>query len=272
MTPSFARRCDEIDSHARRAAVDGRPDARFTLTRSRLGTHALCDTLGVPHARPYHVINRHEIAPELLRRPCVLKPLDGRAGIAVMVLQPVDPGQWLDVRAGRLMSLDDIRARMLSALVQYPHWSDAWLIEQRLTPPGMIGGINEYQAFVFAGRRIEAVKLHRAHRGRTLRRWFAPVADGAGFAPVDVGRAGETIDDTLPPPPDPPAFVALARRVACALPFAFVRVDLMWTSTGYAVGEVNDHEGNCSFSPEWDQRLGAAWDAAETEKDVNICG
>lgn len=262
MSASFAGKVAAINSLARRRKAEGRPDARFVLTRTRLGTHALLDTLDAPNTRVYHVLSRRELAAHHLAEPRVIKPLDGAAQIGAMVLHPAG-SRWRDVRNGRVYTLGGIRERMRLVLAEKTSWRDLWLVEERLYPPKGSGAVHEFEVFVFGGVNVPLVRRMHAENGQTVRCWFHL----PGWDVVDVGMPAFR-HVPLGPPRDRDGVVELGRKVAAALPFAFARVDVFETSRGLVVGEVNDHIGYTGFNEDWDRLLGEMWDAAEQEKQT----
>jgi len=262
---TFVERVHALNAHAEQLRRDGESDPRFGITRSKAGNRELCRTLGVPCAELYHEVMRCELRQEHLRRPCVLKPTRGAAGIGCMVLDVVGAGAgagaWLNIKTGHRLGLDDIRSTMDRVSEQRAWWGDGWTVEELLRPAHADSlAPFEYMVFVFGGR-PELTVGRRSQSGQTISRWFS-----ADWEETDIGRGAAGLNPDVPLPTDPTAISAMASRVARAVPFDFARVDLYDTSRGVVVGEINDHTGGLQFSAEWDARLGEAWARGERNR------
>lgn len=226
-------------------------------TRTKLGHYELLDRIGAPHATVYHVLRRKDLTAAHLSRPCMIKPVLGTAAIGCSVLSGRNPatGLWWELRSGRWIDLESIRAGMSRVAEQRAWWGDQWLIEELLRAPG--GGVPvEYQVFVFGDGAALILGRH-TQDGAVRSRWFTP-----DWVDADIGRDPPQMDPEIPLPSDPAGVLELAGQVARAVPATFSRVDLYDSHRGLVVGEVNDSTGNLKFCREWDERLGQAWEQA----------
>ncbi|MFV2197963.1 ATP-grasp fold amidoligase family protein [Nocardiopsis sp. LOL_012] len=253
---SFAYKCRELLQKR-----DLAPDAEYYRATTKLGAYLLLDRIGVGHARVHTVLEGIDnLTEEHLRRPVVLKPLEGCSAAGVMVLEP-DGKSYYDRLTDRSRSLDEIRLRAGKVALRR-EISDVWLLEEPFTAG--TGVPDDLKFYTFQGD-IALILQRRGrprpdNRGvRASYRWY-----DAEWNPVETGKHTDKIDDSLEPPTDRKALEEAARRVSTASPYAFTRVDLFATDQGPQVGEVNAWVGGYDhFSEEWDLRLGAAWEAAE---------
>lgn len=196
-----------------------------------------------------------------LSRPVILKPLFGESARGVLYLCP-DGDEWIDRLNGRQLTFGKIRKR-LRDVVRNRGFPDIWMLEEPLNPArGESAGrpvADDYKVYTFQGE-VGLILQRRAWTGEGRRfRWFDP-----DWQPVSTGKYTEIIDNALSPPPDPAALLDVARRVSRAVPLPFCRVDAYFTDRGIRAGEVNGWTGGYDkFNDDWDQHLGAMWEAAE---------
>lgn len=236
----------------------GDENPAWGMVRTKRGMRQFLASIDAPHAELFHEVSlkpdgdHGQLTPNHLTAPCVLKPNGGVSGIGVMVLVP-EGDTWRDPRTRTMRTFDDIQQLMAEVGKVQQWWRDDWLIEELLRPPAGAEGVVEYKCFTFGGR-VELIMTHRAWGAKTRKLWRTP-----NWEPTNCGRIGDVIDPTLPMPSDPGGLLDLASAVANASPWAFMRVDVYDTDRGLIVGEVNATDGNPSFNPEWDGRMGAAW-------------
>ncbi|WP_158613016.1 ATP-grasp fold amidoligase family protein [Nocardiopsis sp. Huas11] len=259
--PSFSYKAREF---LQKMALN--PDSAHYRVTTKLGAYLFLDRIGVPHAEVYGLLRGIDgLTPRHVRRPVVLKPLDGCSAAGVMVLRPQDGG-WYDTLAQRHWDFDDIVARARAAMVKRG-LPDVWLLEEPLVADG--GVPDDLKFYTFQGD--IALVLQRRSRPGSSRplasyRWF-----DADWEPVETGKHPEKIDTALEPPEQRDALADLALKVSEASPYAFTRVDTFATDRGPRVGEVNAWVGGYDhFSQEWDLRLGAAWEAAELRVPARV--
>ena len=192
----------------------------------------------------------------------VLKPTWGSGSAGVRVLERRrSPGDFLDHITYRPWSVDEL-IQEHERMAETGRISPFALIEERVASHQRIPF--DWKLFMFQGRLELVLQVDR--NGSTLRRLFY---DGH-WRPL--GRIHHTTrcDASLPGPHDPRALVEVARRVSTAAPVAFLRVDLYESLDGVVLGEITPRPGNRHFRPEWDERLGIAWEEAEARLRVQL--
>lgn len=206
-------------------------------------------------------------------RPCVVKPIHGSGSRAVYVLTP-NRDTWDELRTGRTLTWDEIRTEAATALDAPSnrrqgrqrlicHASGPWIVEEPVLHDGHIA--YEYKAFTIGGRVRATVQILRAE-GTVYTKWYDPQWQPAG---VILPSPKHTPDQTMPPPIDGPALTAAAEAVAAVCGATFVRVDLFeHPQDGPVFGEATPLPGHIGFVPEWDRKLGQAWDEAEAAAAV----
>lgn len=242
------------------------PDADYYRVSTKLGAYLFLDRIGVSHAKVYGVLDGlAKLTPEHLKKPVVVKPLDGCSAVGVMVLKPTKKG-WYDSIAKRTWTFDEIVARGRDALDKRG-FPDVWLLEEPLIADGKVP--DDLKFYTFQGD-IALVLQRQGRPGRsgTLAsyRWY-----DAEWNPVETGKHVKKTNTDLVLPEKKEELADVARRVSSASPYAFTRVDTFYTDDGPKVGEVNAWVGAYDhFTDEWDERLGAVWEAAELRVPTDV--
>jgi hypothetical protein len=196
--------------------------------------------------------------------PVVVKPNDGCVALGVLPAVP-DGGGWRDLFSGRTASWAAWMQELYELSQQPPRFRPhpdnvrgPWVME------GMVGDgsalPDDWKFYVIGGRVLLTGQFRRIpSAGRKAKaricQWTRDWERVTGGA-----KADQDNDLTLPPPKHGAQLVAIAERIAAALPTPFVRVDLYEDDAGPVFSEITPEPGGSHrFRPEWDERLGAAW-------------
>lgn len=199
--------------------------------------------------------------------PAVLKPIHGCGGRGVFPLEPRARG-YRDILRAKTLTWAEVLERAEAAVgtsglsPNHPDYvRGPWIVEQLI--PGPKRGALPYNWDCYCiGGKVQVIRQREAANGTVLSRgcWRAP--DGSLIGDISAAIGGRrNYDATMPAPKDPATIVEAAERIARDFPAPFVRVDFYETPDGIAFSEITPHPGGAKlrFTPEWDERLGAAW-------------
>jgi len=233
---------------------------------SKLSGRALAERLGVR----VPLLLQTAGDPRDLKEPSwpsvVVKPNDGCSARGVLVLVSDGHGGWLDLFTGRADTWDWWMVHLLGlGTGRYGEGvAGPWLVEERI--PGQLSPRclpYDWKAYVIGGRVEFVAQFSRRaglgrRGGKDVCQWtrdWRMVTEGAR---TDYGVV------PLPAPSFPNGLITAFEAIAQELPAVFVRVDCYEDAVGPVFGEITPAPGGPqSFKPEWDERLGAAWAAAE---------
>lgn len=184
----------------------------------------------------------------------VVKPVNGHSSRGVLVLDP-EGDKYRDRLTGAVHSWG--RWRMIALTAKHLH---SVTPEDQVRPPWIIEALiepsMEFKCFTFRNGQVPLVLQRHAERGRIRFTWWDTRGD---WTPVDVTDV-ETYTKPLPPPEDPDLIIGTAMKFA---PYChpMARIDLY----EHAIfGEITPEPaaGHRRFVPEWDEILGACWEAS----------
>ena len=201
--------------------------------------------------------------------PAVLKPVHGCSARGVHLLAPAHEG-YRELLSGRYMTWEQVTSSALAAkhtarnqaLIKRGH-PDAtrppWLLEELILWDGEAAC--DWKIFTFGHEPEVALQMKRGP-GLIRVKWWS-LNDWSDIGDICPTR-GWRYSPRLAPPSNPEAMAEAARKVARQVPTPFVRVDLYEAQDGPVFGEITPTPtgGTSLFVPEWNERLGRAWDAA----------
>lgn len=197
----------------------------------------------------------------------VLKPINGCSSRGVYPLQPVRGG-YANLFTGQPTTWDTVTTAAHQAkisplnqrLIARGH-PDAlrppWILEQAILNDGELA--YDWKAYVI-GAKVQAIlQMQRTATGTSVKWWTPEWSDAGNIKPNHVWR----YRSDLPAPSDPAAMTAAWESIANQLPTVFARIDL-YEAREPVFGEITPVPGaaRAQFIPEWDQRLGLAWENA----------
>lgn len=229
----------------------------------KVSARALAHLAGVPHPETYaQADDLDDLDPPDV--PAVLKPAHGCSSRGVQLLIPNGDGTYTDPRTGCSRTWGEIQHRARRSLT--PHGTvpvqPPWLLEELVTDTDGTPAC-DWRMYTFGGK-VEVTLQTRADRNRWQSKWW-----DNQWREVGLIRPNRTMTytPTLPPPHHPDDLLDAAARIHARVEAPFVRIDLYDHPTkGPMFGEITPHPGNPHktppFNPEWDERLGRAWEAA----------
>ena len=235
--------------------------AGIGLARDKVATKARLEESGVPVPETYGLIGDmwglERLGPALVR-PAVIKPAAGAGGGGVLLLEP--EGDAFRTPSGRRMSLEEVMrhgAEILHGGFTYGG-ADRILIEERLDPHPDVArlhgaGIADVRVIYIDGCRalsmlrmptVQSDGKANLHQGGVA----APVDDGGCLGPVFDGRGhaphhpdGARVEGQRLPDWD--ELLAVSGDAARVFPLGYSGIDLVLTSRGPVVLEVNARPG-----------------------------
>ena len=254
--------------HIVRAIKDWTPDHPVWQHNDKISARQLAHKSGV---RPPTLLGgptRLSALP-IPATPAVLKPVHGCSARGVHLLIP-HGDRYHEALTGQHMTWDQVIASAHAAkhtprnqaLIKRGH-PDAtrppWLLEELILWDGVPAC--DWKIFTFGHKPEVILQIARTPTGSRIKGWNA--SDWSPLGDIHPTR-GWTHTPTLEPPANPPALLEAAVKVAQHVPTPFVRVDLYEAQDGPVFGEITPIPtgGTSVFIPEWDQRLGQAWDQA----------
>lgn len=232
--------------------------------------HAWADGLGIPRPGLLGVFASVGQVPfAQMPEAVVLKPSKGASAQGVLLLERAG-AQLRELRSGRLLSPEQVR-REYSALVGRGNVSEQVVIEELVQDPRRPGlPPVDWKVYTFDGQvgLVLAKAPGRSPRGRPTTGWR--LFDGSWADLGDVYR-GHRPDRSIRPPEHADEVLSLARRISCAVPRPFLRVDLYDGRDGVVFGELTPHPGGAQrFSRRVDRMLGVEWERAEARLRARV--
>lgn len=195
--------------------------------------------------------------------PAVLKPDAGSVGYGVLLLRP-NRGRYT-TPDGVLRSwsgvLDAARLAQAHRRSARPHdqIDGPWFVEAAVTPDAFPPVT--YRLWTFRGGvKLVTAGYNPGVAGGDKRVHAWDPCDG--WRPVNPwAETRKIIDPGLPLPVHGDEMLAAARRVLAAVGVPFLRIDVYDTADGPVFGEITPVPtwAHIRHTPEWDQRMGAAW-------------
>ncbi|MFA9429714.1 ATP-grasp fold amidoligase family protein [Egicoccus sp. AB-alg2] len=196
------------------------------------------------------------------RARVVVKPVEGSTARGVMPLVAADDGAWhLLFDLSRTYTWEQI-VDLLRDAVAEGKISSRFIVEELIPGPGPLALPYDWKLYCVGGR-VQLVlqrdaRNQRAGRQAGMRFWTREFTD------LGQARLLQDRDQEMARPHHPGELVAVAERIAAALPGHFVRVDLYDAPDGVVFGEITPQPGGQQlFRDDLDRQLGEAWDRAE---------
>lgn len=201
----------------------------------------------------------------------VIKPLNGCSSRGVRPLKHMKEYLFYDLFAGQNVTwesavqsaLADKHTTRNQALIARNH-PDAmrppWLLEELIL--GEDGGLpDNWKAFCFGGKVVAIFHSRRQSDGSLRIRWWdRDFTDIGDICPAKKWK----YDRRMARPKNPDKLIRGFEDVADLVDSPFIRVDLYERGDQIVFGEITPHPtgGGQHFTPEWDERLGRAWEQA----------
>ena len=210
--------------------------------------------------------------PERLQEPVaerfIVKPIEGWSGRGVHAL--VREGEGLfSLLDERTTSWEEVRGKLAADQKEMAADAEAngWRVSREFIVEELLPSGHAERPLPFdwkcycIGGRVELIMQREARgQGRDGKRFKFWSPELSELGPV---RHQDRYEPSLPAPQHPRDLVAVAERIARALPGPFVRVDLYDVPSGVAFGEITPRPGGIQrFTPDLDRRLGEAWERA----------
>jgi len=205
---------------------------------SKSGTRKFCETIGAPTVNVIESINDIEdINNILLPDNFVLKPADGHSSIGVMVLEKKSDNFYHEGLTKAEMSMDEIIRYQKSEIEKLKVKKCRYIIEEYV--PDVFGDIipHDFKFFIFQGEIAMIMEINR-NVGEE-QKWYFYNND---FSPISSGKVVPMKEGFRIIRRETPQFskelINLAKRVSCAIPTPFARIDLYYDGKVARVGEI----------------------------------
>lgn len=271
-TPSFRQQYHDMRRTTRRAIrID--PDCwhPYRQLKLKLRNYQFAASHGVGIPRVYAVWDDiDDIDLEGLPETFAFKSDFGSGSRGVFLLRRVAPGRYETLDTGTAMTVTDLRAalepHLKSRRVRGPYFAEEALIE----PDGGVipADVKIYSCY----GRIAQVML------RTVTDLSDPESRAMRFLDADAQDVGDVmqdhdIDPHIAIPDTLPGMLSAVRHLSRGLGTPFCRIDMYSTTRGLVLGELTLTPGSSQvYTPEHDARMGAVWEDAQVERDLDLRG
>ncbi len=205
---------------------------------SKSGTRKFCNTIGAATVDTVATIdNIEELDKISLPNKFVLKPLHGHSSIGVMVLEEISDNTYFEGLTQTKLTMSEIISQQQKAFRKLKLKNSQYIIEDYI--PDVFGDVipHDFKFFIFQGEIAIIMEINRNKDDK--QKWYYYNSD---FSPISSGKVMPLIESFRIIRRETPQFskdlINLAKRVSCAIPTPFARIDLYYDGKVARVGEI----------------------------------